>query len=887
MNARRNFLRSSLENQEPENKIDAIQEEAAEKDELAFRNIDDVVVRTVPKVYGEAKSKENSGKADDNDKPYDNSKNPFEVSDENIKKNGGLVANGGIVGESFRNVDDSNEKIKETREVIRENIRKTEANGAENSVKVSKSPENKSKASEKEEIRKENSEILGKFDRNSRSSPKKATPDLNEIRSARLAKFNLLSNFKKNYSIDENSNGIRKKSPEKIFPDKLDFSDPVALEQEKERLREKIRAMNAKALADKYPVLKKLPDKTEPVPEASAPPLTPLTPANTADPTKLGAIRKVFKSEARRESFEKDKNDEKILNNESSSEKAPKKLVSSTVQTSLGEAKLDEAAAVPLTVAELIKPKETEAKNSPQLTVKQQVEVDEISDQLKSKDGIETFKATLRTNKTNTLAINKILRDLENAIADGRYDDAGQLAIDLAKMKVSLSVTRQKDRPKSDMETDLKTIKVNLSVKDGVRDIAKVVMNLSPLTTVNDLKRRVEENHKVPTKVQKVLISKKLIEGSNRILDDFVVDGGIDVVVFDKTPKVKKNMITNFTAHQDSESDDESQNEKVGTVEGAVGGEKPKMNIEEDGWECPLCTLINKPDSLGCHACSTSRPTSYKVPTRFQEIEYKLKVNEDLRTFFDMDGIEKVEKRPPSQKKNDLNRQSVNRKSSDILNILGEEKLSEAVAAELPVVSSPNITKNKYRGVDNFNPNTFVAQYFNNVRKPVITSVIYKSSSPIFAKEATKSNQNHYQELVSLDSSNIAPNMERFECPICFMEIEIKAGAVLRECLHSFCKPCLASHIKYCDEAEIKCPFMDNQYSCQSLLQEREIRALVTKEEYDKHLARSIRQAENKIENTYHCKTPNCRGWCIFEDTSNIFRCPVCTIVNCLTCGVS
>jgi RanBP-type and C3HC4-type zinc finger-containing protein 1 len=222
--------------------------------------------------------------------------------------------------------------------------------------------------------------------------------------------------------------------------------------------------------------------------------------------------------------------------------------------------------------------------------------------------------------------------------------------------------------------------------------------------------------------------------------------------------------------------------------------------------------------------------------------------------------MDKVETRPPpSQKKNDLNRQNANRKSSDLFNILVEEKNQASGTVEASpaiAISSPNITKNKYRGVDNFNPTSFVFPRLSEIviRKPVITSVVYKSSLTAVTKELGKGTQNHYQELVNLDFSNIAPNLEKFDCPICFMEISPKSGAVLRECLHSFCKPCLASHINYCEEAEIKCPFMDSDYSCQSLLQEREIKALVTKEEYDKHLARSIRQAENKIENTYHCE---------------------------------
>lgn len=391
---------------------------------------------------------------------------------------------------------------------------------------------------------------------------------------------------------------------------------------------------------------------------------------------------------------------------------------------------------------------------------------------------------------------------------------------------------------------------------------------------VNELKTRVENEFRIPADSQKVVINDVLVEDGEKLLEEFdkINENEINVKVTASKRLVK----------QDSASDDETQNEKVAPVEGAVGGSPAptKLKIEEDGWECPLCTLINTPNRPGCLACSTTRPLSYVVPSHLKDIEYKLKVNEDLRTFFEMD---KVEVRPQSQK-NDLNRQSSNRKSSDIFNILGEEKKPEELQSSL-AISSPNITKNKYRGVDNFNPTSYVFPKMPDIRKPVITSVIYKAS-PVTAKDP-KTNLNHYQELVSFDLSDLAPNLEKFECSICFLEIEPRAGAVLRECLHSFCKSCLASHIKHSEEAEVKCPFMDNQYSCQSLLQEREIRGLVTPEEYDKHLTRSIRQAEHKIENTFHCKTPNCRGWCIFEDTLNSFKCPVCTILNCLTCRVS
>lgn len=43
--------------------------------------------------------------------------------------------------------------------------------------------------------------------------------------------------------------------------------------------------------------------------------------------------------------------------------------------------------------------------------------------------------------------------------------------------------------------------------------------------------------------------------------------------------------------------------------------------------------------------------------------------------------------------------------------------------------------------------------------------------------------------------------------------------------------------------------------------------------------------AENQAQNSFHCKTPDCPGWCLFEDDVNIFFCPVCCHTNCLTCA--
>ncbi|KAJ8686573.1 hypothetical protein QAD02_022367 [Eretmocerus hayati] len=142
-----------------------------------------------------------------------------------------------------------------------------------------------------------------------------------------------------------------------------------------------------------------------------------------------------------------------------------------------------------------------------------------------------------------------------------------------------------------------------------------------------------------------------------------------------------------------------------------------------------------------------------------------------------------------------------------------------------------------------------------------------------------------YEELISLENCDVISTTEPFECPVCFMIYGPDEGIILRDCLHTFCRSCVANVVRYCEEAEVKCPYRDAEYTCESTLQEREIKALVPAEVYQQHLAKSITQAENSAgKNAFHCKTPDCAGWCIYDDDVNNFFCPVCKANNCLTC---
>ncbi|KAM9839365.1 ranBP-type and C3HC4-type zinc finger-containing protein 1 isoform 2-T2 [Aulostomus maculatus] len=150
------------------------------------------------------------------------------------------------------------------------------------------------------------------------------------------------------------------------------------------------------------------------------------------------------------------------------------------------------------------------------------------------------------------------------------------------------------------------------------------------------------------------------------------------------------------------------------------------------------------------------------------------------------------------------------------------------------------------------------------------------------AKEEER--RENFARLVMMDGQDLVPNPEPLDCRICYVELKPGEGALLRECLHCFCRECLRSVIMLSEEPEVSCPYRDDTYACTCSLQEREIKALVPAEEYERWLQRSLSVAESRCEGSYHCATADCPGWCVYEDTVNVFHCPVCRKHNCLIC---
>ncbi|XP_029727248.2 ranBP-type and C3HC4-type zinc finger-containing protein 1-like [Aedes albopictus] len=140
--------------------------------------------------------------------------------------------------------------------------------------------------------------------------------------------------------------------------------------------------------------------------------------------------------------------------------------------------------------------------------------------------------------------------------------------------------------------------------------------------------------------------------------------------------------------------------------------------------------------------------------------------------------------------------------------------------------------------------------------------------------------------LLTLTDGNVVPNPEPFECPICFAEFKTCEGVILHDCFHCFCRECLANSIKHADDVVVRCPYKDRTSSCETEIQDREIRTLLSPDDYGIYLKRSLKQAESSTANAFHCKTPECDGWCILDDQEDVtvFLCPLCDARSCLLC---
>lgn len=160
--------------------------------------------------------------------------------------------------------------------------------------------------------------------------------------------------------------------------------------------------------------------------------------------------------------------------------------------------------------------------------------------------------------------------------------------------------------------------------------------------------------------------------------------------------------------------------------------------------------------------------------------------------------------------------------------------------------------------------------------------IVEESEKPEEQTKYRQRNDTLYKELLDLEQCGLIHNNEPFECQICFTDIDVHHGILIRECLHQYCIECIRNTIILCEEVQIKCPTVD----CSCYVHDREIHALLTPDEFDNYSKKTLQIAESQATNSYHCKLVNCEGWCLVDDEVNTFVCPRCSSENCLPCQV-
>lgn len=142
--------------------------------------------------------------------------------------------------------------------------------------------------------------------------------------------------------------------------------------------------------------------------------------------------------------------------------------------------------------------------------------------------------------------------------------------------------------------------------------------------------------------------------------------------------------------------------------------------------------------------------------------------------------------------------------------------------------------------------------------------------------------------LTMMDQYDYVKNTAAFDCPICFVSCDALQGIRLRDCFHELCLECFTSTVSHSEDESVKCPFTDENLShCEIYIQEREIRAVVSPEIFNKFLERKLKVAEHSIANTLHCKTVDCPGFFIIEEGDDVMFCGICKETNCVQCKVS
>lgn len=401
-------------------------------------------------------------------------------------------------------------------------------------------------------------------------------------------------------------------------------------------------------------------------------------------------------------------------------------------------------------------------------------------------------------------------------------------------------------------------------VEDKISHRGPFPLEVTETQTVAELKKQVEKEFEIPVNVQRWILGKELATDDNATLKDHnITTERCPVFLYLVAPGKNKRPV--FVIYQlfvsDSKSNTESKNIKNPEIPSTSKLQMTDI-IEEFNRIPKIVDVIPKIIEPAVKTEADDLKPVIKTEIKVEVLDNQIK---NLKV-----GENKTDK--------------VEEKKLGASLALPEEDLDDYDSKTL----KPEAKEWECHLCTLLNPiSSNICAVCATVRRKDILKKSVKKRAPQPNTSTADVKDETYLQLVNLDNKDVVENREPFECVVCFMEINPGEGVTLRECLHQFCKKCLAHTIEYTEDAAVKCPYRDEQYSCDIALQDREVKALVSPQVYEHYLAKSVAEAENKIGKSFHCKTPDCKGWCIFEDNVNEFRCPVCKKMNCLTCQVS
>ncbi|XP_038160140.1 ranBP-type and C3HC4-type zinc finger-containing protein 1 [Cyprinodon tularosa] len=401
--------------------------------------------------------------------------------------------------------------------------------------------------------------------------------------------------------------------------------------------------------------------------------------------------------------------------------------------------------------------------------------------------------------KGNLKEAEELALSLGEAISSGDSEEAAKLCEKLSALSVAVSVSIKNHAYPQD------SIRLMVGVEDAQsEDYIPVTLVVSSGMKISELKEKISQDFGFHPTLQRWVIGKRLAQDQDTLYSHGVRKSGDQAFLF-----ILSADAAHLTRHQHNQDQEqqrlasiveslhsiELQPRGVGVAEKRAPPPVPPKNIPtpkpplppkpQVGWNCTLCTFLNKPTRPGCEICGAERPQDYEVPDVYE----------------------------PDQE--------------EVLRIQQEQ----------------------------------------------LAFQLYEEAQEL-------ERQQNYMYLLATEEQNLIPNTTETDCPICMSTLQPGEGVVLRECLHTFCRECLAGTVINSQDAEVCCADTD----CESKLLDREIKELLTEEEHQRFLELRLNIAESRSEHSFHCQTPNCRGWCIYEDDVNEFQCDLCNETNCLLC---